>query len=174
MLPATSPDLKTKASETQVLQALTSLAGLPSRQADDAEMDRRMYFVALEGVTRYALGEAVKAIIRGGLGHTFFPSPVELRQQCDKAIAPHLEAERRIRQREQQARENASIAAAYAARTPESIARAKAIYDRFCADYAASKPGHQPFETTLDPDLVARIPNADTGKAGTFSKARVA
>lgn len=133
-----------------------------------------MYFVALEGVSRYALGEAVKTIIRGGLGHTFFPSPVELRQQCDKAIASHLEAARRIRQREQQARENASIAAAYAARTPESIARAKAIYDRFCEQYEASKPGHQPFETTLDPDLVARIPNADTGKAGTFSKARVA
>lgn len=171
MLPSKAPDLKTKATEAQVLQALASLAGLPSRQQADLELARDMYFVALEGVTRYALGEAVKAIIRGALGHTFFPSPVELRQQCDKAIAPHLEAERRIRQREQQARENASIAAAYAARTPESIARAKAIYDRFCEQYEASKPGHKPFETTLDPDLVAKIPDADTG---TFSKARVA
>lgn len=171
MLPSAAPDLTTKATETQVLQALTSLAGLPSRQQADLELARDMYFVALEGVSRYALGEAVKAIIRGSLGHTFFPSPVELRQQCDKAIAPHLEAERRIRQREQQARENASIAAAYAARTPESIARASAIYDRFCEQYEASKPGHKPFETTLDPDLVAKIPDADTG---TFSKARVA
>lgn len=171
MLPSAAPDLTTKATETQVLQALASLAGLPSRQQADLELARDMYFVALEGVSRYALGEAVKAIIRGGLGHTFFPSPVELRQQCDKAIAPHLEAERRIRQREQQARENASIAAAYAARTPESIARAKAIYDRFCEQYEASKPGHKPFETTLDPELVAKIPDADTG---TFSKARVA
>ena len=171
MLPSAAPDLTTKATETQVLQALASLAGLPSRQQADLELARDMYFVALEGVSRYALGEAVKTIIRGALGHTFFPSPVELRQQCDKAIAPHLEAERRIRQREQQARENASIAAAYAARTPESIARAKAIYDRFCEQYEASKPGHKPFETTLDPDLVAKIPDADTG---TFSKARVA
>lgn len=171
MLPSAAPDLTTKATETQVLQALASLAGLPSRQQADLELARDMYFVALEGVTRYALGEAVKSIIRGGLGHTFFPSPVELRQQCDKAVAPHLEAERRVRQREQQMRENAEIAASHAARTPESIARAKAIYDRFCEQYEASKPGHKPFETTLDPDLVAKIPDADTG---TFSKARVA
>jgi hypothetical protein len=79
MLPALKSDTTTRATEAQVLQALASLAGLPSRQADDAELDRKMYHVALEGVSRYALNEAVKAIIRGALGHTFFPSPVEMR-----------------------------------------------------------------------------------------------
>lgn len=167
MLPSKAPDLKTKATEAQVLQALASLAGLPSRQQADLELARDMYFVALEGVSRYALSEAVKAVMRNKLGHTFFPSPVELRRLCDEAVAPHIEAERRIRQREQQARENAEIAATQSLKTPESLARSRRIYERFCEQYEASKPGHEPFVPTLDPELVARIPDADTG---TFKK----
>lgn len=168
MLPATSPDMKTKATETQVLQALTSLAGLPSRQADDAEMDRRMYFVALEGVSRYALGEAVKSIIRGALGHTFFPSPVELRQQCDKAMEPHVRHAQRVRLSEQQARENAEFDRVRAQRTPDAIASQQEAYRRFCQGYEAEKaPAYDPL---LDPELVAKIPDAP----GTFTKARVA
>lgn len=150
------------------MQALTSLAGLPSRQADDAEMDRRMYFVALEGVTRYALGEAVKSIIRGALGHTFFPSPVELRQQCDKAMEPHVRHAQRVRLSEQQARENAEFDRVRAQRTPEAIARQQAAYRRFCERYESEmNPAHVP---VLDPDLVAKNPDAPS----TFTKARVA
>lgn len=129
-----------------------------------------MYFVALDGVSRYALSGAVKAIVRGALGHTFFPSPVELRQQCDKAIAPLVDAERHRRQREQQMRENAEIAAARSQKTPESIARAKALYERFCEQYEASKPGAPEFVPTLDPELVAKIRDAPS----TFSRAQIA
>lgn len=162
MLPSKAPDLKTKATEAQVLQALASLAGLPSRQQADLELARDMYFVALEGVSRYALSEAVKAVMRNKLGHTFFPSPVELRRLCDEAIAPHIEAERRIRQREQQARENAEMAVTQALKTPESLARSRRLYERFCEQYEASKPGHEPFVPTLDPELVAKIADAPT------------
>lgn len=152
------------------MQALASLAGLPSRQADDADLDRRMYQIALDGVSRYALNEAVKAIIRGGLGHTFFPSPVELRMQCDKAMAPHIEAQRQYRRMEAQRRENQEIAASHARKTPQAMARAKAVYDQFCASYEAAKNGSSEPSVTLDPELLARVPDAPSP----FSKARVA
>lgn len=134
-------------------------------------MDRRMYFVALEGVSRYALGEAVKAIIRGALGHTFFPSPVELRQQCDKAQRPHDDYQRRVRLTEEQLRERAETDAFQARKTPAARARVSAAYERFCEAHAAMKPSVScPSEPILDPELVARVADAPT----TFSKARVA
>ncbi len=152
----------------QVLQALTSLAGLPSRQADDADMDRDMYFVALEGVSRYALSEAVKSIIRGGLGHTFFPSPVEFRQQCEKVIAPFQRAAERDRLRKQQAAENAEFDRVLASRTPEGRARVAAAYARFCEQSATQEK--QEAGLVLDPDLVAQVPDAKDY----FKRAKVA
>ena len=100
MLPVKSQDVWTKAKEEHILQALVMLGSLPTRQSDSADLDRAAYHIALDGVTRYGLSEAVKFILRGSLKHTFFPSPVELRQQCDKAMEwPEREAER-IRRRE--------------------------------------------------------------------------
>ncbi len=168
MLPATQPDLKTRATEMQVLQALTSLAGLPSRQAIDADMDRDMYFVALEGVSRYALSEAVKSIIKGGLGHTFFPSPVEFRQQCNKAMEPHIRHAARVQLTERQARENAEYDRIRAGRTPESLARSQALYRQFCEQNAAEK--QEEAAPVLDPDLVAQVPDAKDY----FKRAKVA
>lgn len=133
-------------------------------------MDRRTYFVALEGVSRYALSEAVKAVHQNKLRHPFFPRPSELRMLCDNAIKPIIEAERHRRQREQQQRENAEIEATRARKTPEALARARALYERYCADHEASKPGAVEFVPTLDPELVAKIKDAPS----TFSKARVA
>lgn len=121
------------------MQALASLAGLPSRQADEDGIDRKMYFVALNGVSRYALNEAVKGIIRGALGHTFFPSPVEFRQQCEKAMEPHIRQAERIRVREQQERESAEFNRVLAGRTPEAIARQQEAYRKFCAGYTSEK-----------------------------------
>jgi len=125
-----------------------------------------MYLVALDGVTRYALSEGVKAIMRGALGHTFFPSPPELRQQCDAAQRPHLEHARRIRLTEEQERERREEAAIRAGQTQAARARVSAAYERFCAGY------QQPteFVPTLDPGLVAQLPDAPS----TFSKARAA
>ena len=144
-----------------MLAALASLAALPSRQADDAELDRRMYHVALEGVTRYALNEAVKAILRGALGHTFFPSPVELRQQCDAAQRPVNEQLRRERVSSDQARESAAWRRLRAQRTPAEIERVKAAYARACELHAAACGQLQPDpRPILDPKLLAQIPDA--------------
>lgn len=122
-----------------------------------------MYFVALEGVTRHALSEAVKAVMRNKLGHTFFPSPVELRRLCDEAQAPHNRMAERIRQREQQSRENAEFNRVMAQRTPAAKERAKAVYDAYCRDYEAGKVKQQSEERIgppLDPELLAKVPDA--------------
>lgn len=131
-------------------------------------MDRRMYHIALAGVTRYALNEAVKAILRNKLGHTFFPTPVELRRLCDEAMEPHIRQEQRVRLTEQQARENAEFERVRAQRTPNAVARQQAAYRQFCERYEADRD--HPHVPALDPELVAKIPDAPS----TFTKARVA
>ena len=98
-------DVWTPATEADKAAALVSLAGLPSRQTSSAELDRAAFYVALEGVTRHGLAEAVRFILRGALGHGFMPSPPELRIQCDKAMQWHHDEAERIRRREQIATE---------------------------------------------------------------------
>lgn len=151
------------------MQALTSLAVLPSRQAEDADLDRAMYNVALEGVSRYGLSQAVTAIIRGALGHTFFPSPVELRQQCELAEAPIRRQAEREAQRREWARENATFEQTRALRTPEAVALQQAAYRKFCEGYADSKAIAQE-RVYLDPELLAKVPDAPS----TFKKSSVA
>lgn len=167
-LPTKRADIWRKATHQEVIVALSRLSALPSRQVEhgNAELAKDLMYRALSGVTAYAIDEAVTAVSQNKLGHPFFPEPSELRMLCDRAMEPHIEEARRIRQREQQARENAEIDAVYARRTPESIARVRALYERFCADYEASNPGHEPFIPTLDPELVAKIADAPT----TFTK----
>lgn len=143
-----------------MLQALASLAVLPSRQAADAALDTKMYFIALEGVSRYALNEAVKAIIRGTLGHTFFPTPVEIRLQCNKAIEPIAREAERQRMNQQQARERISYEKRMRARPPEEIARVRAVYEKFCEQHKASKPVSEEGRIILDPELLAQVPDA--------------
>lgn len=168
MLPATKTDTTTKATTSQVLQALASLAGLPARQADSEGIDKAAYHIAVEGVTRYALSEAVKAILRGALGHTFFPSPVELRRQCDAAIQPVHDQARRVERQREQARENAEFNRVIASRTPGAVARQQEAYRRFCDGYKATKGAEN--GPMLDPALVALVPDAPSS----FKKAKVA
>lgn len=168
MLPAPRPDLSIQATETQVLQALASLAVLPSRQAEDAELDQDMYRLALRGVSRHGLSQAVSAIMRGALGHTFFPSPVELRQQCELAEAPIRRQAEREAQRRQWARENAQFNQSRAHRTPEAIARQQAAYKAFCDGYAKDPIAQE--RVYLDPELLAKVPDAPSN----FKKPRVA
>lgn len=93
------------ATEMDKMGALASLAGLPSRQTSSEDLDRAAYYVALDGVTRHGLAEAVRFILKGSLGHAFMPSPPELRIQCDKAMQWHHDEAERIRRREQIARD---------------------------------------------------------------------
>lgn len=81
------------------------LAGLPSRQTSSAETDEASYYLALNGVTKHGLFEAVKAALQHKLGHTFFPSPAELRMLCDKAMEHHVGMRERIARQEQIRRE---------------------------------------------------------------------
>lgn len=117
-------------------------------------LDRASYYVALEGATRHGLSEAVKSILRGALGHAFFPSPPELRMQCDKAMASHEEQRARSAQREKIAAETAAYRPVR--KTPEQLARARRLLDGFYAGY--EKPADK-FAPTLDPSLVAQLPD---------------
>lgn len=97
-----------------------------------------MYYLALEGVTRYGLTEAVREIVRGALGHAFFPSPPELRMQCDKAMQwPERQRQRQFRQDRyiQERRENNATVQ----RSPEAVERQQEAYRKFLAGYADEK-----------------------------------
>lgn len=108
-LPQISQNVWQPASEADKAQALASLSMLQSRAVGDRDLVRASYYAALEGVTRYSLAEAVKAIMKNALGHSFMPSPPELRGQCDKAMEwPERERER-IRRREQIERERPPV-----------------------------------------------------------------
>lgn len=137
-LPTNQIDVWAKASDQDKLKALASLNSLPSRQTDTVEISEAGYFVALDGVTRHGLSEAVKAILKGTLGHAFFPSPPELRIQCDKAMEWH-ERQREREHREEryirERRENNAIVQ----RSPEAIARQQEAYRKFCAGYTSEK-----------------------------------
>src|SRR5690606_5403817 len=105
MLPTTQQDVWTPATEDDFRRALAMLSRLPARETSSVEFDQMLYFVALKGTTQHGLFEAVTFILRGALGHGFFPSPPELRMQCDKAMEWHTQERERIAHREQMERE---------------------------------------------------------------------
>jgi len=135
-LPTQTQDVWKPATDTDKLKALASLGGLPSRQTSSAEFDQATFFVALDGVTRYGLAEAVKAILQNALGHAFFPSPPELRGQCDKAMQWHEDEARRIRHQERIAAERIPPRVEP---TPEQKARVAAAHEQFLASIDAGK-----------------------------------
>lgn len=136
-LPAQQSNVWMKATDSDKLEALALMNGLPSRKAlseKSAEVIDASYFIALEGVTRYGLSEAIKAILRGSLNHAFFPSPPELRLQCDKAMEHHEHMAEKIRRRE---RENADFNRLHSNPPPRTEAgrqRVAALYSKFCRD----------------------------------------
>jgi hypothetical protein len=109
--------------------------------------------IALEGTYRRGLSEAVRAILKGSLKHTFFPAPPELRMEHDRQMEPYQDdwqtANRKRRESEEFRRDDSY---GFAPRQTEgSCARVKAIYDDFCAGYAEQK-GEEPRQT--DPRAV--------------------
>jgi hypothetical protein len=143
-----------------------TLSGLPSRETTAGEIDNAAFMMALEGVTRHGLSEAVRFILRGALGHAFLPSPPELRIQCDKAMEHHKQMRERIARQERIASEREPD---IPPRTADEIARQKERMARF---YEASgyEDGRKIAQerVTLDPALVAQIADAPTAwrKAG--------
>lgn len=132
-----------------------TLSGLPSRATTAGELDNAAFMMALEGVTRYGLSEAVKAILRGSLGHAFLPSPPELRIECDKAMEHHVFMRERIARQEQMERERKEHAWK-GDPSPEAKARVAAIYAKFCEGYEKTKTEET---LRLDPALVALVPD---------------
>jgi hypothetical protein len=134
-----------------------------------------MYFVALEGVTRYALSEAVKFIIRGGLNHTFFPTPVELKLACDQAQRPVDDMARRVRLTEEQRQERQHFDRFQASKTPEAKARVAALVAKFHAGCETSQEEEREAERAeirarygMTAELVDRI--ADQPVPSNFKK----
>ena len=154
-LPTQRPDVWKPATEADRAAALVSLAALPSRQTSSEKLDRAAYHIALDGVTRYGLTVAVQAILRGALGHAFFPSPPELRMQCDQAMQWHEREAERIRRRQRENAEWQRIHGDWRPPTEAEKARTSAVYAKFCEAY--EKPAHE--SPKLDPELVAKVPD---------------
>lgn len=135
------------------------LGALPAREADSSGIDKAAYYLALEGTTKHGLFEASKAILRGALGHAFFPNPAELRQQCDKAMEHHVRMRDRVAVYERMARERIPdrppLTEAEKERQNERMAR-------FHAAYHAKDPEAEleAIRRKYDPDLLAKIPDA--------------
>lgn len=164
-LPQIHQDVWKPATEAEKSQALVMLASLPSRATSSAALDKAGYYIALEGVTRHGLFEAVKAILKGALSHAFFPSPPELRIQCDKAMEWHEAYAERIRRRE---RENAEFKRQQLGepilRTAEGRARQQASYAAYCAAHGDSE--RKRIEAQEREDVRARYGMTDEVLAG--------
>lgn len=118
-------------------------------------MDRASYFVALDGVTRFGLAEAVRKIQQGALGHEFFPVPPALRMQCDKAMKPYEDYRDRMAHRRKLAEEHAAHSP-IPTRTPAEIASVQRMLADFHAGYEKEASAFVP---TLDPEMVAQVPD---------------
>lgn len=164
-LPATATDVWTPATDEDKLKAIAALSSLPSRLPQSLDLAEASYFVALDGVTKYGLAEAVKAILQNALGHAFFPSPPELRGQCDKAMEPHRQA------REEAYRREKSLYREVPRRTgpvtDEERERAKALMARLNASFEKDKQSAQEAERAevrarygMTPDILAQLPDA--------------
>ncbi|MGU3399246.1 hypothetical protein ACLBWS_05805 [Brucellaceae bacterium D45D] len=126
---------------------MTLLASLPAREASNAEAVEAAYFIALEGVSFFALETATKSILRNGLGHPFFPSPPELRQECDKVMKPILEARARDHRDaeilKEQREEREARKSAVDSWTDESRARASSKWQQARAKIQADSASEQ-------------------------------
>lgn len=167
-LPTKQIDVWSPASQEDKIKALVLLAGLPAREAGDAQVDKAAYYIALDGVTRHGLGEAVKFILKGALGHTFFPSPVEIRLQCDKAMEWHDRERARIAHQE---RLRAERIGDWPEPSPEAKARVARAYAAFCDGYKSTKAAED--GPKLDPELVAKVPDGPS-TSDTFKRPKVA
>lgn len=159
-----------------MLQCLSFLSGLPSRDSTNGQMEMAGYYVALEGVSKFAIQTAAKAIMRGSLGHTFYPKPPELRLLCEEVMRPIREAEARDRReaeiiREQQ-NDQRQRERSQASWTPESRARATAKWEATKAqqrlDNAAEETRRDQYDTSPDA-CMARLKAAAEANGADFN-----
>lgn len=140
-------DVSTAATKADLRRALALLSSLPSQVAASPDLQLEATWIAIDGVTRHALSEAVKAILRGQLGRGFFPSPAELRKACDAAqqVVDHATENARLseeleRNRELFERRKRQFEASREARVAANLARLRekqADWDSYAAHVSA-------------------------------------
>ena len=125
-----------------------------------------MYYLALDGVTRYGLAEAVKAVSQNKLGHPFFPEPQELRGLCDKAMEWPARQRERARRQEAVERERPAPRIVPSQGQRDCVA---AAYSRFLAGYETNKRSTEDAERAdirarygMTDDLVDALPDQPT------------
>ena len=139
-------------------------SNLPSAPSTSPERDEATFAIALDGVTRHGLFEAVRAILQGALGHAFFPNPPELRMQCDKAMEHHKSMRELIARRERVKRERPLPVPPL---TAEQQARREEVMRRFHASVAADKEaGDAAMLAAERADIRARYGMTDEVMAG--------
>ncbi|MGN7962167.1 hypothetical protein [Brucella sp. 22210] len=120
--------------------------GLPDGLTEAEKVDIRRaevenFISALEGVTAYALYEAVKQVMQNALGHKWMPLPPELRGLCDQIMRPILEARARDRREaeilKEQHEEKRQREHSQSTWTPESRQRASAKWKAIKAQMQA-------------------------------------
>lgn len=129
-----------EAPEQDVCIALVSLNALPTRDSDHADLDLAAYNVALEGIVSDTLATAVRRILQGSLGHGFFPSPPELRIECNRII--QTQADEHARQLRQSRLREEVVRHQIPQHSPEERNRVQKIYEKFCRSDGAT-PGQQ-------------------------------
>lgn len=151
------------------------MKSLPARRSDDLDFDEAIYIVALDGVTLWSLMEAVKSIIRGGLGHSFFPAPPEFRMHCNALMQPVYDRFERLERERRDREENASVEN-LPPRTEAERQRARELMARFnesCADVTERAGKSEADELAeirnkYDPELLAAVP--DRVESSTFKR----
>jgi hypothetical protein len=136
------------------------MARLPSKLSVDPLEDLKNYMAAVDGVSVFALETATTKILQGALSHDFFPSPVDLRRQCDKVEQPIVESRNRRMESERLAAEAIAEKQRFAmVNTPESRFRVKEMADEFlrkCAERKAQEALENP---RIDPFVPGYIPS---------------
>lgn len=136
-------------SQTDVLQALGLLGSLPARSS---EFSNEAYCIALDGVSRRYLFDAAKQILRGKLGHAFFPSPPEFRLVCDRIAQADAIAARKAREEAEFAGFMAERKELAKARTPEAKARIANMHRDFIAQHDEARKAQR----TISPEQFRR------------------
>lgn len=144
--------------------SIVSLKALPQRPQSSVEFSEMGYLIALEGVSAWALMEATKAILRGSLPHTFFPSPPEFRKECERVMQPVIDRyDREYKLKNSWAEDSKPLPP----KTPEARARVSAAYAEFLEGHARASRTNAKTEAEeleeirakYDPALLAAVPD---------------
>lgn len=128
-----SGDTYSAATTSEIISGLSLLKSLPSRSSDTVQFDKQVYLMALDGVTKYGFATAIKAVLQGKLGHTFFPSAPELRMKCDEAMKPIIDSVAKAMRERKEREEAAAFKPVH--HTDAEKARVSQIYLQFCEGY---------------------------------------